>query len=237
MIETPVVMSWSGGKDCCLALHELQRSPGHRVTSLLTTITGDPDRISMHGVRIELLDRQASALGLAVDPVLIPANASNEAYEAAMAAALRRHAAEGARTIAFGDLFLPDVRAYRERMLEPLQVTPIFPVWGRDTHTFVERFIAQGFRAVLVCVDLSRLDASFAGRMIDADLLADLPRDVDPCGENGEFHTFVFDGPNFAAPVPFALGDSTIRNGFCFRDLIPAAAMATHGVAEARPGQ
>lgn len=215
-------MCWSGGKDGCVALHDLQRSESHGVRGLLTTITRDYGRISMHGVRTELLERQAAALGLPLIPVFIPAQASNDLYEEAMTAALTTQVESGVQTVAFGDLFLEDIRAYRERMLAPLGLEPIFPVWGRDTRTFIADFIAAGFRAILVCVDLAKLDASFAGRLIDADLLADLPPGIDPCGENGEFHTFVYDGPNFAAPVAFTLGERVIRDGFAYCDLLPA---------------
>ncbi|MDO7844487.1 Dph6-related ATP pyrophosphatase [Sphingomonas immobilis] len=218
----PVLMCWSGGKDSCVALHDLQRADEWRVTGLLTTVTRDYDRISMHGVRAELLDRQAAALGLPVERVFIDAGTDNGGYEAAMTAALDRHRAAGTRHVAFGDLFLEDIRAYREAMLQPLGLEAVFPVWGRDTRAFAEAFIAAGFRAVLVCVDLSVLDASFAGRAYDAALLADLPPGVDPCGENGEFHSFVFDGPDFAAPVAIEIGETVIRDGFAFRDLIPA---------------
>ena len=217
---TPVVMSWSGGKDSCVALHILQQSPEWRVSHLLTTITRYYDRISMHGVRTELLDAQAAALGLPVDRVEIGIGASNDSYEAAMRAAIGRARAQGIETFAFGDLFLEDIRAYREAMLAPEKMRAIFPVWGRDTRQFAEDFIATGFRAVLVYVDPRVLDASFAGRLYDADL----PPGVDPCGENGEFHTFVFDGPNFAAPIDIIIGERVIRDGFAFCDLIPAKA-------------
>ena len=223
-MSTPVVMSWSGGKDSCVALHELQQSPDWRVTHLLTTITRDYDRISMHGVRTELLEAQAAALGLPVDRVEIGIGASNDSYEAAMRAAIGRARAQGIETFAFGDLFLEDIRAYREAMFAPEKMRAIFPVWGRDSRRFAEDFIAAGFRAVLVCVDPRVLDASFAGRLYDADLLADLPLGVDPCGENGEFHTFVYDGPNFAAPIDIIIGERVIRDGFAFCDLIPRKA-------------
>lgn len=219
---TPVLMCWSGGKDSCVALHTLQRSPEHEVIGLLTTVTQDYSRISMHGVRTELLDRQAAALGLPVERVEIPAAGSNDTYEAAMAAALARYKAKGISTVAFGDLFLEDIRAYRERMLAPAGFAAVFPVWGRETMRFVADFIAAGFQAVVTCVDLSQLDASFAGRVIDARFLADLPPGVDPCGENGEFHSFVFDGPNFAERVAFEVGERVEREGFCFCDLVPA---------------
>jgi uncharacterized protein (TIGR00290 family) len=218
----PVLMCWSGGKDSCVALHELQRSPDHEVVGLLTTVTRDHDRISMHGVRRDLLEAQADALGLPLDIVFIPAGASNADYASAMAEALGRHHAAGARTVAFGDLFLADIRAYRDRMMAGNGMTAIYPVWGRETRRFVEDFISAAFRATLTCVDLAKLDASFAGREIDASLLADLPEGIDPAGENGEFHSFVFDGPNFARPVTIRLGETVVREGFGFRDLLPA---------------
>jgi uncharacterized protein (TIGR00290 family) len=218
----PVLMCWSGGKDSCVALYELQRSPDHKVVGLLTTVTRDHDRISMHGVRRELLEAQADALGLPLDIVFIPAGASNADYESAMAEALGRHHAARVRTVAFGDLFLADIRAYRDRMMAGNGMAAIYPVWGRETRRFVEDFIAAGFRATLTCVDLAKLDASFAGREIDASLLADLPERIDPAGENGEFHSFVFDGPNFARPVATRLGETVVRDGFGFRDLLPA---------------
>lgn len=218
----PVLMCWSGGKDSCMALHALQRSPEHQVTALLTTVTRDHDRISMHGVRRELLEAQADALGLPLDIAYIPAGASNADYEAAMAAALGRHHARGVRTVAFGDLFLADIRAYRDRMMAANGMTAIYPVWGRETRAFVENFIDAGFRATISCVDLAKLDASFAGRRIDAALLSDLPEGIDPAGENGEFHSFVSDGPIFARPVAIRLGETVSRDGFSFRDLLPA---------------
>jgi uncharacterized protein (TIGR00290 family) len=219
----PVLMSWSGGKDSCVALHELQRSGGYEIAALLTTVTRDYDRISMHGVRRELLARQAEALGLPLHEVFIPASASNEDYEAAMVEALGVHRARGVKTVAFGDLFLEDIRAYRDRMMVQNQMSALYPVWARDTRAFIGDFIDAGFKAVIVCVDLAVLDASFAGRAIDAELLSALPAGVDPCGENGEFHTFVFDGPNFSLPVHISIGERVTRGSFCFCDLAPAA--------------
>lgn len=218
----PVLMCWSGGKDSAVALHALQRSPDHLVVGLLTTVTRDDDRISMHGVRRALLEAQAEALGLPLDIVFIPAGASNADYEAAMAEALGRHHGLGVRTVAFGDLFLADIRAYRDRMMAANGMTALYPVWGRETRGFVEDCIAAGFRARLVCVDLAKLDLTFAGRPIDAALLADLPASLDPAGENGEFHSFVFDGPGFARPLPITLGETVVRDGFGFRDLLLA---------------
>lgn len=218
----PIVMSWSGGKDSCMALHELQQSEEHRAVALMTTITEDYDRISMHGVRRELLQRQAESLGLPLHEVSIPAVATNEVYENVMSEALGLHRDQGLATIAFGDLLLEDIRAYRDRLVERNGMRALYPVWGRDTEWFVRNFIARGFKAVITCVDTAVLDAAFAGRMIDADLLADLPAKVDPCGENGEYHSFVFDGPMFAQAVEFSIGERVMRGAFCFCDLEPA---------------
>jgi uncharacterized protein (TIGR00290 family) len=218
----PVVMGWSGGKDSCVALHAVQRSGDYEVAGLMTTVTRDYDRISMHGVRRTLLARQAQSLGPPLHEVFISAGASNADYEAAMAEALVEIRAHGVETMAFGDLYLEDIRAYRDRMMAENGMVAIYPLWGRDTRAFVRDFVAAGFKAVIVCVDTAQLDASFAGRMIDANLLADLPPSVDPCGENGEFHTFVYDGPNFARPVGITIGERVVRDGFCFCDLEPA---------------
>jgi uncharacterized protein (TIGR00290 family) len=218
----PVLMSWSGGKDSCLALRELQRDPGLRVEALLTTVTRDYDRISMHGVRNELLQRQAEALGLPLHTVSIPKGASNADYEAEWARALARHHALGVRQVAFGDLFLEDIRTYRDKLLAVHGMSGLYPVWGRDTRLLIRDFIGLGFRTVVVCVDPAKLHPRFAGRTIDAAFLAELPADVDPCGENGEFHTFVFDGPTFKQPVRFSHGETACRDGFWFHDLMPA---------------
>jgi uncharacterized protein (TIGR00290 family) len=220
---TPVLMSWSGGKDSCVALYELQRSDDYEVAGLLTTVTRDYDRISMHGVRRELLAHQARSLGLPLREVFITAGATNDDYEAAMAEALVEARASGVEAVAFGDLFLADIRAYRDRMMAENAMDALYPVWGRETGGFVRDFIVAGFKAVIVCVDTAQLDAAFAGRAVDAGLLSDLPAGVDPCGENGEFHTFVYDGPNFAQPVPIAIGERVNRDGFCFCDLQPVA--------------
>jgi uncharacterized protein (TIGR00290 family) len=219
----PVLMSWSGGKDSCVALHELQRSGDYEVAGLMTTVTRDYDRISMHGVRRSLLARQAQSLGLPLHEVFIPAGATNDDYEAAMAEALVEVRGRGVKTMAFGDLYLEDIRAYRDRMMAENGMDAVYPVWGRDTRAFVRDFIEAGFKAVIVCVDTAQLDAAFAGRIIDPDLVADLPPGIDPCGENGEFHTFVYDGPNFARPIDIVIGERVTREGFCFRDLAPAS--------------
>ncbi len=217
----PVVIGWSGGKDSALTLHALRADPSIRVAGLLTTVTDPYDRVSMHGVRRTLLASQAAAIGLPLTEARIPAGASNATYEQSFGAALAVHRSRGVRRVAFGDLFLADIRAYRERQLAALDMIGLFPLWERDTHQLAREFIALGFRATLVCVDPHRLDASFAGRSFDSGLLRDLPPGVDPCGENGEFHTFVTDGPIFAAPVACAVGVVVHREGFVFCDLVP----------------
>jgi uncharacterized protein (TIGR00290 family) len=218
------LLSWSGGKDSALALHELRRRGGSSPTALITTVTADYGRISMHGVRRELLRRQAQAACLPMVEVEIPAVCSNDVYEQRMGQALAEGELADAQTIAFGDLFLADIRAYREEWLRRVGKQAIFPLWGRDTSALARAFIAAGFEAVLVCVDPHRLDGSFAGRRFDAELLADLPPDVDPCGENGEFHTFVRAGPIFSAPIACQLGETIERAGFVFCDVLAADA-------------
>jgi uncharacterized protein (TIGR00290 family) len=217
------LMCWSGGKDSAMALHALQQDPAVDVAALLTTLTEGYDRISMHGVRRELLQIQADRLGLPLRKVYIPQKADNAAYEAAMGAALQAERRQGARLVAFGDIFLEDLRAYRERNLARLGLKGLFPLWKRNTAELARAFVRQGFKAVVVCVDTRALDPSFAGRDIDDQFLADLPRSVDPCGENGEFHSFVYDGPIFGQAVSFTRGQRTVRDvHFCFCDILPA---------------
>jgi uncharacterized protein (TIGR00290 family) len=217
-----VLFCWSGGKDSAMALHALQSMEGYRVTSLLTTVTAEYDRISMHGVRRTLLDRQAASIGLPVHNVLIPPQCVNSVYEQQMKLALDEHIARGIRHVAFGDIFLEDLRAYRERNLAQVGMEAIFPIWKRDTRELARDFLRLKFRAIAACVDPRVLDSSFAGRELDESFFADLPAGVDPCGENGEFHTFVFDGPIFRSPIGVAVGDKVMRDGFCFCDLLPA---------------
>jgi uncharacterized protein (TIGR00290 family) len=219
--QHPVLLSWSGGKDSCLALWEIHRAAELRVAALLTTVTRDYERISMHGVRCALLQRQSDSLGLPLHQVQIPKGASNADYEAEMGRALTHYRALGVDRVAFGDLFLEDIRAYRQRLLAEHHMSGLYPVWGRDTGQLIREFIGLGFRAVLVCVDPAKLDPRFAGRVIDARFLEELPQGVDPCGENGEFHTFVFDGPLFSEPVKFSLGEVVCRDSFWFCDLLP----------------
>jgi uncharacterized protein (TIGR00290 family) len=220
--EQAVLVSWSGGKDSCFALFETQKAKNIRVHALLTTITRDFDRISMHGVRRVLLERQAESLGLPLQQIFITRGAGNEEYEQRMGETFATYRHRGIDVVVFGDLFLQDVRAYRERLLARFNMTGSFPVWGRDTTQFIREFIALGFKAVIVCVDPRQLDPSFSGRLIDENFLADLPPGADPCGENGEFHTFVFDGPNFRKPVNYSIGEIVCRDSFWFCDLVPA---------------
>jgi uncharacterized protein (TIGR00290 family) len=217
-----VLFCWSGGKDSAMALHALQSSAEqYRVTALLTTITENYDRISMHGVRRVLLDRQAESIGLPVHAVLIPPQCVNATYELRMKEALVDYFARGVRHVAFGDIFLEDLRVYREQNLAQVEMNALFPIWKRDTRELSRDFLRLGFRAIAVCVDPRVLDSSFAGRLLDASFFADLPSGVDPCGENGEFHTFVFDGPIFQTPIRFRTGEKVMRDGFCFCDLLP----------------
>ncbi|HVA95245.1 MAG TPA: ATP-binding protein [Candidatus Dormibacteraeota bacterium] len=216
-----VLFCWSGGKDSAMALHALQSADEFRVTSLLTTVTEQYDRISMHGVRRALLERQAESLGLPLHAVLIPPQCVNTIYEERMREALTLHLARNTRKVAFGDIFLEDLRVYRERNLAGLGMDALFPIWKRDTRKLAGHFLRMGFRAITACVDPRVLDASFAGRLLDASFFADLPAGADPCGENGEFHTFVFDGPGFKTPIGFRVGEKVMRDGFCFCDLLP----------------
>ncbi len=220
-VPEDVLFCWSGGKDSAMALHALRAARDYRVTALLTTVTEVYDRISMHGVRRALLERQAESIGLPLHPVLIPPQCINATYEARMKEALSHHFARGVRSVAFGDIFLEDLRVYREKNLAQAGMQALFPIWKRDTRELAREFVRLGFRAITVCIDPRVLDASFAGRELDASFFADLPPGVDPCGENGEFHTYVFDGPVFKVPIAFRVGEKVLRDGFCFCDLLP----------------
>jgi len=224
-------VSWSGGKDSALALHALLMDPAVEVCGLITTATSGYDRVSMHGVRTALVTAQADAVGLPVHWVHIPPSASNEEYEGAMHEGLRVLVSSGVDSVAFGDLFLQDVREYRERMVAAVGIRPLFPIWGRDTRSLARRFIRDGFRATLVCVDPRQLDVSHCGSAYDDALLDAFPANVDPCGENGEFHTFVSDAPMFSAPIAAQRGDVVERSGFVFCDLLPGdVPRATSGI-------
>jgi len=221
-MREPILFCWSGGKDSAMALHILLQRPRVRVVALLTTVTETYDRISMHGVRRELLVKQAQSIGLPLHEVRIPPQCVNPIYEARMEEALRVHYDAGVRAVAFGDIFLEDLRAYREKNLTRIGMTALFPIWKRDTHELIRTFRAAGFRAITACVDPQVLDRSFAGRELDASFFRDLPPNVDPCGENGEFHTFVFDGPIFRKPVPVSAGEVVERDSFIYCDLLPS---------------
>ena len=226
----PTAISWSGGKDSALALHALLTDPEIDVHALLTTVTDEYDRISMHGVRCSLLEEQAAALGIPLHVVRIPPAATNEQYEDATRTALGTLRSSGIEAIAFGDLFLEDVRAYRERLLKGSGIEPLFPIWARPTGTLARSFLRDGFRAVLVCVDPRQIDVSHCGSEFDQSLLDGLPASADPCGENGEFHTFVYDGPMFDRPIEAQRGAIVEKSGFVFCDLLPGdAPRATSG--------
>ena len=214
-----VVVSWSGGKDSCLALYEIQKNQGYEVAALLTTVTRDSDRISMHGVRRVLLERQVEAIGLPLEQILITRGATNKEYESKMKEVLSLYREKGIKTVVFGDLFLEDIKQYREHMLEPLGIRGLFPIWKRNTSDLIREFMDSGFEAVVTCVDPKALDSSFAGRTIDNEFIAQLPPGVDPCGENGEFHTFVYAGPLFKKEVKVRAGGVVLRDGFYFCDL------------------
>ncbi|HTZ87111.1 MAG TPA: ATP-binding protein [Solirubrobacteraceae bacterium] len=218
-----LALSWSGGKDSALALWALRWQSGLRPSVLITTVTETYDRVSMHGVRRELLREQAQLTGAKLVEVPIPPGCANSLYEERMAQAFAGPLRE-IRCVASGDLFLEDVRAYRETRLRAIGREALFPLWLRDTSALAREFVDAGFRAILVCVDPAQLDPSFAGREFDAQLLADLPPEVDPCGENGEFHTFVHAGPIFPTPVRCETGEVVNRDGFTFCDVVPASA-------------
>jgi uncharacterized protein (TIGR00290 family) len=227
MTREQVVLSWSGGKDSSLALAALRADPRYEVVALLTSVTAGYDRVSIHGVRRVLLEAQAAAIGLPLVEVRLEPQSSNDVYEAAFLEALARvrTAYPAVRHIAFGDLYLEDVRTYRERLVRPTGFELVFPLWGRDTKALAGEFISAGFCANLVCVDTTQLAASYAGRAFDLELLADLPPNVDPCGEGGEFHTFVSAGPIFSAPISVELGEKVLRDErFAYCDLLPASA-------------
>jgi uncharacterized protein (TIGR00290 family) len=217
----PILFCWSGGKDSAMALHALRQQKDLQVIALLTTVTDEYNRISMHGVRRELLEKQAQSIGLPLYEVRIPPQCVNSIYEARMEETLRIHYANGVRTVAFGDIFLEDLRAWREKNLARIGMTALFPIWKRDTRELIRHFHASHFRSIAVCVDCKVLDPSFAGRELDESFFRDLPPQVDPCGENGEFHTFVFDAPIFHYPIPVRTGEVVQRDSFVFCDLLP----------------
>jgi uncharacterized protein (TIGR00290 family) len=217
-----ILLSWSSGKDSAWSLHVLRQRGEHEVVGLLTTFNEEADRVAMHAVRHELVERQAAAAGLPLWAVPLPWPCSNEQYEALMAQACAKAVAEGIEGVAFGDLFLEDVRAYREKHMRDTGLRPVFPVWGLPTRALAEEMIACGTRAKLTCVDTGKLDRSFVGREFDGELLSALPENVDPCGERGEFHSFVYAGPMLQGVVAVAVGETVVRDQFVFADLIAA---------------
>lgn len=241
---TPSIFNWSGGKDSSLCLHHVLQDKKYKVEKLITTLSGPTQRVSMHGVRQELLQQQAQSIGLPLQQIFLPQNASMSAYDEIMEHSLREQQQQGVTHAIYGDINLADLRAYRERQLEKVNLQPVFPLWNRPTKELVQEFLQLGFKAVVVCVNGRLLDASFAGRVLDKTFLQDLPASVDPAGENGEFHTFVFDGPIFKQPVLYRLGETVHKTyapaadpddncfqqeekpvfdtSFWFQDLLPA---------------
>ncbi len=217
-------LAWSSGKDSAWALRTVREAGTFDVVALLTTVNRTHGRVAMHAVRESLLEMQAEAAGVPLVKVGIPSPCSNEIYEAAMSEAMGRARDEGVGHVIFGDLFLEDIRAYREKQLARCGMTPVFPLWGIETRRLAEEMLAGRLSAYLTCVDPRQLDRSFAGRRFDAELLADLPARVDPCGENGEFHTFACAGPMFRAEVAVTVGEIVERDGFVFADLLPKSA-------------
>jgi len=220
-MKEKVLFSWSGGKDSALALYELTKRTDYEIAALLTTINQDYDRISMHGVRTILLEMQAQSLGFALEKVLISKNCSNEEYECKMQEVLEKYQAAGVCSVVFGDIFLEDLRKYRQENLSKIGMKAIFPVWGFNTTELANTFIDSGFKAVITCIDSNVLDKIFVGRTFDKQFLSELPPGVDLCGENGEFHSYVYDGPIFQMPVRVRVGEVVLRDVRYFADLIP----------------
>lgn len=210
-MKQKIIFNWSSGKDSALSLYKILSSKDYEVLCLLTSVSEQYQRISMHGVRVELLDAQAESIGIRSVKLLIPETPTMEAYEKVMTTTLTELKSEGATASAFGDIFLEDLRQYRENKLSELELKGVFPLWKRPTDELIREFLDLGFKTIVTCVNDKYLDKSFVGRVIDADFLADLPENVDPCGENGEFHTFVFDGPIFKHPIPFEKGEIVYR--------------------------
>ena len=215
------IVSWSGGKDSAFALYEIQKGKMHTIQALLTTVTEGYDRISMHGVRRVLLESQADSLGIPLEKVFLSKRSSHEDYESKMGTVLGKYRARKTSSVVFGDIFLEDLRKYREEKLAGAGMKALFPIWKRNTHDLAREFISKGFKAIITCVDTKILDKSFAGRNFDINLLSDLPPGIDPCGENGEFHSFVYDGPIFKYPIPFKKGVTVLRDErFYYCDLL-----------------
>jgi uncharacterized protein (TIGR00290 family) len=221
-MKEKVIFSWSGGKDSVSALYEITKTAEYEIMALLTTLNRDYDRTSMHGVRRILLEQQAQSLGFALEKVLISENCSNEEYECKMQEVLEKYQATGVCSVVFGDIFLEDLRRYRQENLSKVGMKAIFPIWKFDTTELANTFIDSGFKAIVTCIDSSVLDKRFVGRTFDEQFLSELPSGVDPCGENGEFHSFVYDGPIFQNSIPHAIGEVVLREKrFYYCDLVP----------------
>jgi diphthamide synthase (EF-2-diphthine--ammonia ligase) len=224
-----ILLSWSSGKDAAWSLHVLRQRGEYEVVGLLTTFNEEADRVAMHAVRRELVEQQAAATGLPLRAVALPWPCSNEQYELLMAQACAKAVMEGITGIAFGDLFLDDVRAYREKQMKGTGLDPIFPVWGMPTSSLAQEMIASGVRAKLTCIDSGKLDRRFAGCEFDAELFSILPAEVDHCGERGEFHSFIYAGPMLNGEVPVSVGKTVVRDQFVFADLISRKAIGGNG--------
>ena len=221
-MDKKILFTWSGGKDSAMSLHEILMNNSYKLLALLTTITEDYNRISMHGVQAVLLEQQAESIGFPVDKIYITKNATNEEYEEKMRDKLMHYKSQGVSSVVFGDIFLEDLKKYREKKLMSLGMKGIFPVWKRDTTELAHTFIGLGFKAVITCIDSKVLDKKFIGREFDESFLNELPSSVDPCGENGEFHSFVYDGPIFKKELLYEKGDIILKsNRFYFCDLMP----------------
>jgi len=214
------ILSWSSGKDSAMALYRILNAKDYEIVCLLTTITDQFHRVSMHGVREELLDAQAESLGYPLEKVMIPYPCPNQVYEEKMANVLSVWKAKDVRHVIFGDIFLEDIRKYREEKLAQIDMKPVFPLWMSDTKQLAWDMLKVGFRAVITCVDPKKIAPAFAGRFFDESFLRSLPPQVDPCGENGEFHTFVYDGPVFKRPISVRVGELVTRDGFVFADIV-----------------
>ena len=218
-----IIFTWSGGKDSTMALYELQKNNNYKVSALLTTVTAGYNRISMHGTHNTLLDTQSKSLNIPLKEVYISKNSSNKEYETKMENILIIYRNQGISSVAFGDIFLEDLRRYREEKLSKIGLKAIFPLWKIDTAELAQRFIALGFKAIITCIDSKRLNKTFVGRIFDKHFLSDLPSNVDPCGENGEFHSFVFSGPIFRKEISYKIGKIVLRDErFYYCDLLPA---------------
>lgn len=231
MTSHKTYFNWSSGKDATMALYQLQQHGQYHIDRLITTVNGHYDRVTMHGLRNVLLEQQCEAIGIHLERIELPESPSMETYNSIMTKAVDRYKKEGYSHCGFGDIFLEDLKTYREQQLLPYGITAVFPLWKKDTKTLIQEFIDLGFKAVIICINAEKLEASFVGREIGETFMNDLPDDVDPCGEYGEFHTFCYDGPIFKHPVEFKRGEKTYRTydldkdttiGYWFQDLLPA---------------